>query len=56
MTAKGLHITTSNFLGLFMKLSVNGKQIDVGDALRTHVETQLKEIVGKFLVTHLMPK
>lgn len=31
-----------------MKLSVKGKQIDVGDALREHVETQLKEIVGKF--------
>lgn len=31
-----------------MKLSVKGKQIDVGDALREYVETQLKEIVGKF--------
>ncbi len=31
-----------------MKLSVKGKQIDVGDALRQHVETQLGEIVGKF--------
>jgi len=31
-----------------MKLSIKGKQIDVGDALRTHVETQLQEIVAKY--------
>ena len=31
-----------------MKLSVKGKQIDVGDALRSHVETQMKEGVAKF--------
>lgn len=31
-----------------MQVSVKGKQIDVGDALRQHVETQLGEIVGKF--------
>ena len=31
-----------------MKLSVKGKHIDVGDALRSHVETQLKEITGKY--------
>ena len=31
-----------------MQLSVKGKQIDVGDALRQHVQTQLTEIVGKF--------
>lgn len=31
-----------------MQLSVKGKQIDVGDALRLHVESQLKEIVGKY--------
>jgi ribosomal subunit interface protein len=31
-----------------MQLSVKGKQIDVGDALRTHVESQLKELVGKY--------
>ncbi len=31
-----------------MQLSVKGKQIDVGDALRLHVETQLKEVVGKY--------
>jgi ribosomal subunit interface protein len=31
-----------------MKLSVKGKQIDVGDALRGHVETQLNEVVAKY--------
>ena len=31
-----------------MQLSVKGKLIDVGDALRLHVETQLKEVVGKY--------
>lgn len=31
-----------------MQLSVKGKQIDVGDALRQHVEGQLKDITGKY--------
>lgn len=31
-----------------MQLSVKGKQIDVGDALRTHVETSLAGIVEKY--------
>jgi ribosomal subunit interface protein len=31
-----------------MQLSVKGKQIDVGEALRRHVETQLKDIIGKY--------
>lgn len=31
-----------------MQLSVKGKQIDVGDALRNHVETQLNEIIGRY--------
>ena len=31
-----------------MQLSVKGKQIDVGEALRSHVETQLKDIIGKY--------
>jgi len=31
-----------------MKLSVKGKQIDVGDALRTHVQTTLEEAIGKY--------
>src|ERR1700744_3469823 len=31
-----------------MQLSVKGKQIDVGEALRSHVEAQLKEITAKY--------
>jgi ribosomal subunit interface protein len=31
-----------------MQLSVKGKQIDVGDALRTHVEKQLRDSVKKY--------
>jgi ribosomal subunit interface protein len=31
-----------------MQLSIKGKQIDVGDALRKHVEGQLKDITGKY--------
>ncbi len=31
-----------------MKLSVKGKQIDVGDALRSHVQSQLEDAVGKY--------
>jgi len=31
-----------------MQLSVKGKQIDIGDALRKHVESQLQEITGKY--------
>lgn len=31
-----------------MQLSVKGKQIAVGEALRSHVETQLKDITGKY--------
>jgi ribosomal subunit interface protein len=31
-----------------MQLSVKGKQLDVGEALRTHVETRLKDITGKY--------
>ena len=36
-----------------MQLSVKGKQIDVGDALRQHVETQLKEVVSKYFTDGL---
>ncbi|MDE1900679.1 MAG: ribosome-associated translation inhibitor RaiA [Alphaproteobacteria bacterium] len=36
-----------------MKLSVKGKQIDVGDALRAHVETQLKDVVAKYFADGL---
>ena len=31
-----------------MQLSVTGKQLDVGDALRTHVEDSLQASVGKY--------
>jgi ribosomal subunit interface protein len=31
-----------------MRIQVSGKQIDVGDALRTHVEERLNEAVGKY--------
>lgn len=31
-----------------MQLSVKGKQIDVGDALRAHVENHLKELTAKY--------
>jgi ribosomal subunit interface protein len=31
-----------------MQIQINGKQIDVGDALRTHVATRLDAAVGKY--------
>ncbi len=31
-----------------MQLSVSGKQLDVGDALRTHVEESLTSVFGKY--------
>jgi len=31
-----------------MRIQVSGKQIDIGDALRTHVEDRLVETVGKY--------
>jgi ribosomal subunit interface protein len=31
-----------------MQLSVNGRQIDVGDALRSHIEDSLNDIFGKY--------
>ncbi|MEO0386155.1 MAG: ribosome-associated translation inhibitor RaiA [Pseudomonadota bacterium] len=33
-----------------MRIQVNGKQLDVGDALRAHVTTRLTEVVDKFSV------
>jgi ribosomal subunit interface protein len=36
-----------------MQLSVKGKQIDVGDALRSHVESQLNDITGKYFSNSL---
>lgn len=32
-----------------MQLSVNGRHIDIGDALRTHIETRLASIFDKYL-------
>lgn len=34
--------------GQIMRIQVSGKQIDIGDALRTHVEDRLLEAVGKY--------
>jgi ribosomal subunit interface protein len=31
-----------------MQLSVKGKQIDVGEALRKHVESRLNDVIGKY--------
>lgn len=31
-----------------MQISVNGKQIDVGDALRSHVQQTIEALVGKY--------
>jgi ribosomal subunit interface protein len=31
-----------------MQLTITGKQIDIGSALRTHVENRLKQSVGKY--------
>lgn len=38
----------SDFISGNMQLSVTGKQLDVGDALRSHVETNLKASVAKY--------
>jgi ribosomal subunit interface protein len=35
-------------VGSTVQLSVNGKQIDIGDALRSHIETELSIEVGKY--------
>ncbi|MCL2473603.1 MAG: ribosome-associated translation inhibitor RaiA [Alphaproteobacteria bacterium] len=32
-----------------MKVSVKGKQLDVGDSLRTHVNTKIEELISKYL-------
>src|SRR5947209_3057975 len=34
-----------------MQLTVTGKQVDVGDALRRHVEAELESILGKYFRT-----
>ncbi len=33
---------------VLMQLSVKGKQLDIGDALRAHVDASLKRILGKY--------
>lgn len=38
----------SDFTSGIMQLSVTGKQLDVGDALRHHVETNLAASVAKY--------
>src|SRR5687768_1425313 len=37
-----------NKQGQGMRIQVSGKQIDIGDALRTHVEDRLLDAVGKY--------
>lgn len=34
-----------------MQLTITGKQVDVGDALRSHVETELEALLGKYFRT-----
>lgn len=34
----------------FMQLSINGKQLDIGSALRDHIEQQIPTIVGKYFL------
>ena len=34
-----------------MHVTVTGKQVDVGDALRRHVETSLDSLLGKYFRT-----
>ena len=31
-----------------MRYQISGKQIDIGEALQTHVQTELNEIVSKY--------
>ena len=35
-------------IGRTMQLSVKGKQVDIGDALRTHIEDTLPDAIGKY--------
>ena len=36
-----------------MKIQIKGKQIDVGDSLRAHVQQQLKDVVSKYFTAPL---
>src|SRR6185369_11332182 len=38
-------------MGRAMQLTVTGKQVDVGEALRTHVERTLESLLGKYFRT-----
>lgn len=38
----------SNNTGDFMRYQITGKQIDIGDALQTHVKSELNDIVEKY--------
>lgn len=38
----------SNNTGDFMRYQITGKQIDIGDALQTHVKNELNDIVEKY--------
>ena len=38
----------SNNIGDFMRYQITGKQIDIGDALQTHVKNELNDIVEKY--------
>src|SRR3954447_4938094 len=38
-------------MGRAMQLTVTGKQVDVGEALRTHVESTLESFLGKYFRT-----
>lgn len=38
----------SNNIGDFMRYQITGKQIDIGDALQTHVKSELNDIVEKY--------
>lgn len=42
------HRSTALKTGYAMRIQVSGKQMDVGDALRTHVETELAAAVSKY--------
>ena len=38
-----------------MELAIHGKQMDVGDALRTHVTTRLEDINSKYFTEKKRP-
>jgi ribosomal subunit interface protein len=38
----------ANNIGDFMRYQITGKQIDIGDALQTHVKSELNDIIEKY--------